>query len=107
MAGESPVCSPSCTSPSFFFKRSVRIFGPMRFCSSPAVRLSDSTTALRFHQDQVNALMFYHKENNCSPHEKVSATKTGLTHSQTVRASVVVSSSAETRSLNHAQEHER
>src|SRR5918993_4216267 len=94
MAGESPVCSPSCTRPSFFFKRSVRIFGPMLYCSSPAVRVSDSITTLRFHQDQLNTLMFYHKENESSPHEIVSRKKTRLTHTQFLRASVVVSSVA-------------
>jgi hypothetical protein len=30
IAGDSPVCSPSCTSPSFFFRRSDRTFGPIR-----------------------------------------------------------------------------
>src|SRR5215217_2955335 len=108
MAGERPVCSPSCTRPSFFFKRSVRIFGPIRYCSSPEVRVSDSMTALRFLQDQLNDPILYHNENKCSPHEMVSCKKINLIHIQFLRASVVVSSvAARDRTVQtHAQEHE-
>src|SRR4028118_350907 len=94
MAGERPVCSPSCTRPSFFFKRSVRILGPIRYCSSPAVRVSDSMTTLRFRQVQQDTPFLYYNENNCASHEIVSGKKTCLIHIQLLRASVVVSSVA-------------
>src|SRR5690242_15330321 len=66
-AGDRPVCSPICTSPSFLFARSVRIFGPILYRLKPSSSVSDS---ISFSPASNRQQQIYYSENRHSYQDK-------------------------------------